>query len=586
MDNLSHKCAQSLEAYLGDPQAKTAIFSYKNSLTFDIQEAFPDDICAELNDWGLHRYYVPTEFGGDLDNYEQILMLIRLVARRDLTVAIGHGKTYLGAVCVWVSGTQEQATYLGQAICQGEIVSLALTERSHGSDILSNELTAELSGDGFLLNGEKWLINNANRSDNLTVFARTDTKGGSRGYSVFLVEKKHLTQPAYTCLKKIKTHGIRGADISGIQFNNAWISSKSLVGKLGYGLEIVLKSLQITRTLCASLSLGAADNALRLVYKFADNRQLYGKKLLEIPHSRQILLNAFSDLLICEVLGITSVRAIHVLSEQMSLISAFAKYFIPTRVEQMIEQLAILLGARGFLLKEFEYGRFQKLERDHRLVGLFDGNTLVNLQVIVNQLKSLAKLRQLSYIKQDARVVDIFTLTTKLSSWNREALSLTTRGQDSILNSLAQVESNKQGSHHLYAIQGYVNQIVTEIKKLDSEVLATDWVINAIPTRYFTLAQKYSLLYAAAACTQMWLYNHSSQQARLFQSIWDEGIWLRVCLERLLSQLNIPVNSCVGANRVLFEQLEQQYSNNLLFSLFPLKLSENSAMLSERESIL
>ncbi|MDJ0744623.1 MAG: acyl-CoA dehydrogenase [Xenococcaceae cyanobacterium MO_167.B27] len=566
--------AEALEHYLGDPHSEKTTFSYENSAALDIEEAFPQEIVNELQTWGLHHYYVPVEYGGNLESYEQLLMLLRLVARRDLTVAIGHGKTYLGSVSVWVGGDQPQKMTLGQEIRNGTIVSLALTERAHGSDLLANDFDAEPNPEGFLLTGEKWLINNATRGDMLTVFARTDVKGGARGYSVFLVDKNQLGEDAYTCLNKVKTHGIKGADISGIQIHKTLIAPDTLVGKLGHGLDIVLKSLQITRTLCASLSLGAADNALRLTYQFAITRELYDQKLRDIPHTRRVLLQSFSDLLIAEVCSITSSRGIHVLTEQMSLISAVAKYFIPTSIEDMISQLGKVLGARAFLVDLFEHGRYQKLQRDHRIVALFDGNTLVNLQAIINQLKTLAKFRNKARSNQDQRLATLFDVTAQLPDFQSDKLSLTTKGQDTVLNSLYHVDQLDESSSNLVAIKQYVKTILAEIEKLDSEVLNTDWVINSIPARCFTLAQRYCLLYAAAACIQLWLFNQQHLDSKPLTGIWHDGIWLRICLERLLNKLKLPITPCANAETLFLEQLDKQYHNNMLFSLFPLKLSD------------
>lgn len=573
---------ESLEAYLGDPYDQKTIFSYENSAALDIKEAFPAEICNQLEEWGLPQYYVPTEFGGSLESYEQLLTLIRLIARRDLTVAIGHGKTYLGSVCVWVGGSQQQATGLGQAVLDGSIVSLALSERIHGSDLLANDFSAQPDRDGFLLNGEKWTINNATRGNMLCIFARTDSQGGSRGYSVFLVEKDRLPQSAYTCLDKIKTHGIRGADISGIKFNNALVAADALVGEIGFGLEIVLKSLQITRTMCASLSLGAADSALRLTYQFATERQLYGKAIRELPHTRKILLDAFADLVISEVISLISGRAISVLTDQMSLISAVTKYFVPSSVDRSIEKLATVMGARAFLLNVFEQGRYQKLERDHRVVGLFDGNTLVNLQVIINQLKSLAKYRQKAAVKLDSRIFTLFDLTKDLPSFQREQLSISTRGRDTVLNSLYDVVQQidihcaTQDKSVFSSIGYYAHKVVAEVDRLDREILNTEWVINSRSTKCFTLAFKYSLLYVAAACIQFWFYNQNNMYTGSTKIIWQDGIWLKVCLARLLNQLDVSVQSCPSAEMVFFEQLDQQYHQNMLFSLLPLKLSDRA----------
>ncbi len=71
-----------------------------------------------------------------------MLRLLRAVSRIDLTVAAAHGKTYLGAVSTWIAGDDGAARRLGRRIADGEVVSCALTERDHGSDLLAGEVTA------------------------------------------------------------------------------------------------------------------------------------------------------------------------------------------------------------------------------------------------------------------------------------------------------------------------------------------------------------------------------------------------------------------------------------------------------------
>lgn len=88
---------------------------------------------------------------------------MRAVARRDLTVAVAHGKTFLGAVSVWVGGTRRQAEELAGLVMDGAAVSWGLTERDHGSDLMAGETVARPDTDGYLVSGEKWLINNASR---------------------------------------------------------------------------------------------------------------------------------------------------------------------------------------------------------------------------------------------------------------------------------------------------------------------------------------------------------------------------------------------------------------------------------------
>ena len=62
-----------------------------------------------------------------------------------------------------------------------------------------------------------------------------------------------------------------------------------------------------------------------------------------------------------------------------------AKSFVPTLVDGVIADLGELLGARAFLDDVYADGAFPKLERDHRIIAIFDGSTAVNRNALINQ---------------------------------------------------------------------------------------------------------------------------------------------------------------------------------------------------------
>ncbi|GAB3975599.1 acyl-CoA dehydrogenase family protein [Plantactinospora veratri] len=383
--------AERLDHGLGDPHDPERPASFARCVALDTREEFPAQICAELDRLGLPRWYVPAEFGGELRDYEELLHAVRILARRDLTVAIGHGKTYLGAVSAWVGATPEQARRVGAEVLAGSVISLALTEREHGSDLLAGEVSAVPAGDGYRVDGEKWLINNASRGDLVCVLARTDPAGGTQGFSLLMVDKRRLAPGTFRCLPKEHTHGVRGADISGIAFTGAEVPADALVGTPGAGPEIVLKSVQLTRTMCAAMSLGLADQALRLVLDFATGHRLYDRPLVDLPHANRTLTEAYVDLLIGEATSMLTARGIHATPGELSVTSAVAKYLVPTMMDRTIPRLGQVLGARALLTADHADGLFQKIERDHRIVGIFDGNTLVNLNTLVNQFPGLVR---------------------------------------------------------------------------------------------------------------------------------------------------------------------------------------------------
>jgi alkylation response protein AidB-like acyl-CoA dehydrogenase len=539
--------AEALEQFLGDPLDAEQVFSFKRAVEVDERDEYPAEACGLLDQWGFNDYYVPIELGGRLASFEELLSLVRAVARRDMTVAVAHVKTYLGAVSVWIGGSEGLRQRLAERIRAGHQIALALTERAHGADILSSETEAVTIEGGYRLSGEKWLINNATRSTALTVFARTAAHGSARGFSVFLVEKDQLDASSYSHVPRVKTHGIRGADISGIRFDNTAIPAHALIGSQGLGLELVLKGFQITRCIVPALSLGAADTALRATLSFALRRKLYGAAVFTIPHTRQTLVDAFIDLLICECQVIAATRALHVLPEQMTLLSAIVKYYVPTTIENVMRNLAVVLAARYYLRDVHWFGIFQKMLRDNAITPLFDGSTPVNLQTIA------LHLRQPKH-GPTADLETLFGLHHPLPGFSAEKLELTNRGRNDIFSRFMNLDVPNE-------IATLVDDLRVEQEQLDD-------------LESFASAKKYCVLHAAAVCVQMWIHNRD-----VLGSFFAQPDWLVLALDRLLTTFRPErlVQRRPDVTRVA-SHLVELFESNRSFSIIPIKLALTKAI--------
>ena len=372
----------ALETALAEAAGPDGPFAPAALTRLDQLEEFPVDAYRALDELGLADHYVPARLGGELVDHLGSSLLVRAVARRDLTVAIAHAKTFLGAVSVWLAGTESQCRWLAHEIRARRLVAWGLTERDHGSDLFACELTATAHDDTWRLDGEKWLINNATRAELVCVLARTRPRGGPLGFSLFLVDKRRLESSAYRCLPKVRTHGIRGADISGIAFTEATVPAGALVGDVGRGLHVVLESLQLTRTVCTVLSLGAADHAMSIAVE-STRRQARS--------TPRILGEAAALRLLAEATAIVALRGVEAFPEEMSVIAAVAKGFVPTAVDLLLGRLGSLMGASAFVVDPSPEGAFEKLERDHRIVALFDGSTAVCQAALIAQFPTLAE---------------------------------------------------------------------------------------------------------------------------------------------------------------------------------------------------
>ncbi|WP_267242467.1 acyl-CoA dehydrogenase family protein [Streptomyces sp. PR69] len=595
------RLAEQLDRRLGDPEADGPL-SYARAAREDAAEEFPADACELLGSLGVHHYYIPAEYGGALTGFPQLLQIVRTLARRDLTSAIAHGKTFLGAVCVWVAEDRAGAARLASLIRAGEPVSLGLTERTHGSDLMAGELVAERTDGGYLVSGEKWLINNATRSRLVCLLARTAPEGGPRGFSLLLVDKNELPEGVCRTLPKVRTLGIRGADISGIAFDRAPVDERALVGREGEGPETVLKALQITRSLCTGLSLGAADHGLRLACRFAAERELYGRRLIDLPAARRTLAESYADLLAMEALSTVAARSIHTLPDELSVTSAVAKYLAPTVVDDILARLRGVLGARSYLTRYYAHGRFQKLERDHRIVGIFDGNTMVNLYALTAQFRTLARRHPVRPGRPEDRqaLAAAFGHARPLPRLRPGRLSLLARHGSSVMGSLptaAEVLAAQASREPALApAADLAGTLAAAAGRLHTRMRAQRPAPGGAPVESFDLARGYSLLFAAACCLGVWQHNRreaphprTGEPKWRTEALWRDGLWLHAALARLAERLDQALPGLTGPQPVrpfaydpelaeLYERLlgplTDQYQAGELFSLLTGRIAE------------
>ncbi len=570
--------AEKLEIYLGSPFVAKNTFSYEKAAILDEEEIFPKECINTLHDWGFHHYYIPESVGGKLRSFDELLLLTRVISRRDLSVAITDAHTLLGSIPVWIGGTEEQKQDQANAILQRKAACLAVTERAHGSDLNASTFVAEKTENGYSVSGEKWPINKATLTDMLCVLARTSEQKSARSLSILLIDKSKTNSANYQHLSKIKTLGIRGCDISGIVFDKAEIPSDALIGKEGDGLELTLKGFQITRSLCAGLSLGAVDTALRTTLRLALDRNLYGATVVEIPHARKTLATTFIDILMCECVAIASARGLHVATKQFSVWSAVVKNYVPIKSEKIIQNLSVILGSRYYFRDNHDSGVFQKMQRDNAIISLFDGSTLINLSALSLQLRFLVTKRKAEKNSEKlfAHLSNIFNLKEELPEFNYSKLDLFSKGNNWILQGLEMIvdeldnisiDSTVTTSEVLCQIKNSALDLIESLNQLEEKILLLDPIENGhhLPPAYFEAANEYCDIHTAASCLYMWFFNRDH-----LGDYFSKGEWLVLSLQKTISQLKhtkIDLDKTYVENAMT--ELLRLHENDLLFSNIP-----------------
>ncbi|GLZ11349.1 acyl-CoA dehydrogenase [Actinomadura sp. NBRC 104425] len=529
----AHRVAADLDAYLGDPMEDGAgPFSYRAIVEAEERDELPPGAVEAVRAWGFPGYLVPGHLGGRLTTLEELFLVTRAVSRRSVTVAVMYGSGLLAVNPVWLWGDPRQQKTVAEGVLRGDLACFGVSEADHGSDVTACEARAEAAGDGLVLTGVKWPVGNATRGRFVTAYART----GPRDFSLLLVDKKELDPASWSALPPVRTVGLRGHDLSGVEFAGARLPAGCVIGRPGSGLVQTLKTLQITRTAIAALSLGTMDAVVRIGMEYAVRRTLYGAEIYRIPVIRDQLLKAHLDLLVAECVALPVARALTVAPGRLSLWSSVVKYFVPVQGEEVVAGIGRVLAARGYLREGVAHGAFQKLQRDHAIASVFEGTTHVNLANIAAQLPHLVE--DGGGPGDGGLLADLFSWTHAPPAWRPDgrALRLTNEGRDEIgahFEETAGAVVAEAGVHAAPGVAARLADLVDIVGDLRTQmrrgVMATPDDTSSVAA--LDRARRHCEVHAMVSCMLTWLHNH-----RAFGGAFADGQWLVLCLERLVQR--------------------------------------------------
>lgn len=498
---------QRFEAYLGNPNDFSNLINFESAIQNDEESRCQAQEGEFLNLFKLNWKFIPKQCGGDLSRFDEMMLMFRSVYRRDPALALGYGfTTFMAAIHVWVAGNDKQKKIASDLIKRGKSISVTYHERQNGNDLFSSEVAAILEDDGYSINGEKWIINNAKDSRALTLFAKTDNNKNARSYSLFFIEKNdtHLNKLCY--LQKVKTLGVKACKISGIKFKNYPISIDSIIKGVGCGFELTLKSFQVTRAILPGISLGTADTFLKKIM------QIKSKQIL-LPIETNIIVNNFLNLVVGDVMAIVASRAIHVIPRQLSAISAMTKYFIPKYTIQNIQHLSQTISIEC-LSRNGPNAILQKILRDYPVVSLGHSSDVICLSTLLQQIKNLLSSNKLSRTyKTDIRM--LFDLESVLPDVNFDMLQISNFGYMDIINSIylfnaADIDNSLTATINSKTYEYIVNCVKQNINKVKLNAVNLEVETNKFSTLTYNTLDLYVKCYAMMCCLHFFTYNQNS----------------------------------------------------------------------------
>ena len=233
---------------------------------------------------GLMGMSMPRRLGGLNFPITPYIMAADIVSRADTGFENLWGLQDC-AETIYEFADEDQKQRFIPRVCQGETMSMDLTEPDAGSDLQSVMLKATQKEDGtWVLNGVKRFITNGD-SDIHLVLARSEdgTKDG-RGLSMFIYDKRNGGVDVRRIENKM---GIKGSPTCELTYKNA---PAELCGQRRMGLiKYVMALMNGARLGIAAQSVGVSERAYREALAYAKERKQFGKAIIEFPAVREML---------------------------------------------------------------------------------------------------------------------------------------------------------------------------------------------------------------------------------------------------------------------------------------------------------
>ena len=362
------------------------------------KDEYPTDIVEGLKELGIFGLMIPEEYGGIGESLLTYALVVEEIARGWMSVSGVINTHFIVAYMLMQHGTEEQKQKYLPRMATGEVRgAFSMSEPALGSDVSAITTKAVKQDDGsYAITGQKMWLTNGGSSNLVAVLVKTDEGAESvyKNMTTFLVEKEvgfGETAQGVTIPGKIDKMGYKGVDTTEMILEGHQISADQILGGeagKGKGFYQMMDGVEVGRVNVASRAVGVANRAFELGVQYAQQRQTFGKKIIE----HQAILFRVAEMA-------TKVEAAHQMmvraarkkdsGERNDLEAGMAKYLAAEYCNEVVESSFRIHGGYGFS-KEYE---IERLYREAPMLLIGEGTSEIQRMIIGRRVVEDYKLR-------------------------------------------------------------------------------------------------------------------------------------------------------------------------------------------------
>ncbi len=342
----------------------------------DSEAKFPKEQVKQMGELGFMGMMVKPEYnGGGMDTISYVLAmeeLSKIDASASVCMSVNNSLVCWG---LEKYGSEAQKEKYLKPLASGEVLgAFCLSEPEAGSDATSQQTSAELNGDHYILNGTKNWITNGSSASIYLVIAQTNASKGHKGISVFIVEGGG---EGFVIGKKEDKLGIRGSDTHSLMFTDVKVPIENRIGEEGFGFTFAMETLNGGRIGIAAQALGIAAGAYELALAYSKERKAFGKPISQ-HQAIQFKLADMATTIEAARLLVYKAAWLKDQGEDYSHASAMAKLYASQVAMDVTIEAVQVHGGYGFV-KEYHV---ERLMRDAKITQIYEGTSEIQKIVI------------------------------------------------------------------------------------------------------------------------------------------------------------------------------------------------------------
>ncbi len=346
----------------------------------DAEARFPTEAAAALLASDFHAPHVPEEYGGAGADALATVLVIEEVARVCVSSSLIPAVNKLGSLPIMIGGGEQiKKDYLTKLATGEGAFSYCLSEPDAGSDAANQKTKAVRDGDDWVLDGVKRWISNAGVSQYYTVLAQTDPAKRTKGITAFVVEKDDEGVSFGAPEKKL---GIKGSPTREVYLDHVRIPGDRIIGEVGEGFSLAMKTLDHTRVTIAAQAVGVAQGALDYALGYIQERKQFGHPISDFQGLQFMVADMGMKIEAARQLTYAAAGRSERGDSDLTFFGAAAKAFASDTAMSVTTDAVQLLGGYGFTA---DYP-LERMMRDAKITQIYEGTNQVQRVVMAKQL--------------------------------------------------------------------------------------------------------------------------------------------------------------------------------------------------------